>query len=287
MIWQTKILSATRPKSNRPRSRQRPHPSPKKPRPPAARPSSRSPVLHRRAARPAAAPKARSTKQAKPAADQAGRDDAKTAPRPAAAAPRPASLAKPGSGPADSRPGSTPGRDAQRGPGQPANNPQGDRRPAQQGPANEGDSTYSQRVFDPTASDTVPGRGGRVVGPAAALPAAGPAAAAGIITVGAAAAPRGSSRDHALPAASRAASRTDRPAAGSSGGSHPAAAILRGQRAARVGQAAITSRMASNRTQGRAAVDLPTAPALDPPGPARQRRVRGPRRLRLPRSLKS
>jgi translation initiation factor IF-2 len=108
------------------------------------------------------APKAHSTKQAKPAADQAGRDDAKTAPRPAAAAPRPASLAKPGSGPADSRPGSTPGRDAQqRGPGQ----PQGDRRPVQQGPANEGDSTYSQRVFDPTASDTVPGRGGRVVGP--------------------------------------------------------------------------------------------------------------------------
>ena len=114
------------------------------------------------------APKARSTKQAKPAADQAGRDDAKTAPRPAAAAPRPASLAKPGSGPADSRPGSTPGRDAQRGPGQPANGPQGDRRPAQQGPANEGDSTYSQRVFDPTASDTVPGRGGRVVGPGGA-----------------------------------------------------------------------------------------------------------------------
>ena len=114
------------------------------------------------------APKAHSTKQAKPAADQGGRDDAKTAPRPAAAAPRPASLAKPGSGPADSRPGSTPGRDAQRGPGQPANGPQGDRRPAQQGSANEGDSTYSQRVFDPTASDTVPGRGGRVVGPGGA-----------------------------------------------------------------------------------------------------------------------
>ena len=114
------------------------------------------------------APKARSTKQAKPAADQGGRNDAKTAPRPAAAAPRPASLAKPGSGPADSRPGSTPGRDAQRGPGQPANGPQGDRRPAQQGSANEGDSTYSQRVFDPTASDTVPGRGGRVVGPGGA-----------------------------------------------------------------------------------------------------------------------
>ena len=116
-----------------------------------------------------AAPKARSTKQAKPGADPTGRDDAKSAPRPAAAAPRPASLAKPGSGPADSRPGSTPGRDAQqRGPGQPANGPQGDRRPAQQGPANEGDSTYSQRVFDPTASDTVPGRGGRVVGPGGA-----------------------------------------------------------------------------------------------------------------------
>ena len=214
------------------------------------------------------APKAHSTKQAKPAADQAGRDDAKTAPRPAAAAPRPASLAKPGSGPADSRPGSTPGRDAQRGPGQPANGPQGDRRPAQQGSANEGDSTYSQRVFDPTASDTVPGRGGRVVGPAAALPAEGPAAAAGIITVAAAAAaaaPRGSSRDHALPAASRAASRTDRPAAAHPAAAHPAAAILRGHRAARVGQAAIISRMASNRTQGHAAVDLPMAPALAPP----------------------
>ena len=110
------------------------------------------------------APKARSTKQAKPTAEPGSRDDAKTAPRQAAAAPRPASLAKPGSGPADSRPGSTPGR----GPGQPANGPQGDRRPAQQGAANEGDSTYSQRVFDPTASDTVPGRGGRVVGPGGA-----------------------------------------------------------------------------------------------------------------------
>ena len=53
------------------------------------------------------APKAHSTKQAKPATEQGGRDDAKTAPRPAAAAPRPASLAKPGSGPADSRPGSS------------------------------------------------------------------------------------------------------------------------------------------------------------------------------------
>jgi translation initiation factor IF-2 len=114
------------------------------------------------------APKTRSTKQAKPAAVPASRDDAKITPRPAAAAPRPASLAKPGSGPADSRPGSAPGREAQRGPGQPANSPQGDRRPAQQGSVNEGDSTYSQRVFDPTASDTVPGRGGRVVGPGGA-----------------------------------------------------------------------------------------------------------------------
>ena len=170
------------------------------------------------------APKARSTKQAKPAADQGGRDDAKTAPRPAAAAPRPASLAKPGSGPADSRPGSTPGRDAQRGPGQPANGPQGDRRPAQQGSANEGDSTYSQRVFDPTASDTVPGRGGRVVGPGGAS--GGGASRGGWdnnrgSSSGGGSAPRQQSGPR--PAGSQPSGQQNRPTGGSSsGGGYPA-----------------------------------------------------------------
>ena len=167
------------------------------------------------------APKAHSTKQAKPAADQVGRDDAKTAPRPAAAAPRPASLAKPGSGPADSRPGSTPGRDAQRGPGQPANGPQGDRRPTQQGPANEGDSTYSQRVFDPTASDTVPGRGGRVVGPGGAS--GGGASRGGWDNNrgGSSSAPRQQSGPR--PAGSQPSGQQNRPTGGSSsGGGYPA-----------------------------------------------------------------
>ena len=115
------------------------------------------------------APKGQAAKQGKPAAAPNARNAVKPAPRTPAPAPRPASLAKPGSGPnnthpADTRPGSTPNRDAQRGPGQPSSGSQDDRRPAQQGGANESDSTYSQRVFDPTASDTVPGRGGRVVG---------------------------------------------------------------------------------------------------------------------------
>ena len=113
------------------------------------------------------APKGQSAKQGKTAADQNARAETKTAPRTPSLAPRPASLAKPGSGPGnshptDARPGTSPGRDrdAQRGPGQPTSGPQGDRKPA-----SEGDATFNQRVFDPTATDTVPGRGGRVVGP--------------------------------------------------------------------------------------------------------------------------
>ena len=56
-------------------------------------------------------PRSQSAKQGKPAADQPARDEAKTAPRTPSLAPRPASLAKPGSGPgnshpADARPGS-------------------------------------------------------------------------------------------------------------------------------------------------------------------------------------
>jgi hypothetical protein len=270
LIWQTKILSATRPKSNRPRSRLRPHPSQKKPRPPAAHPSSRSPVLHRRAARPVLRPRPIRPSRPNPRPI-----------RPAAMTPRPRLDRLP---PRRGRPAS-PNQAA----GPPIHVP--DPRRVAMHNAVRGSRPTAHRVtagplsrdrltmaIRPTASVSsirrppTPSPGAAAVWWApAALPAEGPAAAAGIITVAAAAAaPRGSSRDHALPATSRAASRTDRPAAAHRAAARPVAAILRGHRADQVGQAAIISRMASNRTQGHAAVDLPIAQALVPLDPARQ-----------------
>ncbi len=173
------------------------------------------------------APKGQSAKQGKPATDQSARDEAKAAPRTPSLAPRPASLAKPGSGPgnshpADSRPGASAGRDrdAQRGPGQPAGGPQGDRRPA-----NEGDSTYSQRVFDPTATDTVPGRGGRVVGPGGGSSGGNTGAGRGGWDRGSNSAPRQSGP---RPSGGQPGGQQNRPtgggpsSGGTSGGGHPA-----------------------------------------------------------------
>lgn len=268
MIWQTKILSATRPKSNRPRSRQRPHPSQKKPRPPAARPSSRSPVLHRRAARPVL--------RRKPI-------------RPSRPSPRP--IRPPAMMPRPRLDRRLPRRGRPASPNQAAGPPihvpdlrrvaVRDSRPtAHKVIAGLLSRDRLMRATPLTANVSsirrppTPSPGAAAVwwAPAAALPAEEPAAGAGIITeAAAAAAPRGSSRDHALPAASRAASRADRPAGAHPAAAHPAVAILRGHRAAPVGQAAIISRMASNRTQGHAAVDRPMAPALLPLGPAWRR----------------
>ena len=178
------------------------------------------------------APKGQSTKQSKPAADKNAQSEAKAAPRTPSLAPRPASLAKPGSGPGnshppDSRPGASAGRDrdAQRGPGQPAGGPQGDRRPAREGAANEGDSTYSQRVFDPTATDTVPGRGGRVVGPGGGSPGGNTGAGRGGWDRGGNSAPRQSGP---RPSGGQPSGQQNRPTGGGpssggmSGGSHPA-----------------------------------------------------------------
>ena len=164
-IWQTKIPAATRLKSHRPQSKQRPRPSQKSR---AHDGAPKQPVRRReRARRRALPPRDKLPNRASPRPPNP-RNDGKTRAATPAPAPRPASLAKPGSGPNNTHPGTpvriTPNRDAKRGPGQPASGSQDDRRPAQQGGANESDSTYSQRVFDPTASDTVPGRGGRVVG---------------------------------------------------------------------------------------------------------------------------
>jgi len=111
--------------------------------------------------------------QGKPTPDQGARNNANRPPRPTTGAPKPASMAKPGSTPAgsdparserripDSRPGE-PRRDAQGGGGR-GNFPSGRDSHEQNG----GDEIFNQRVFDPDATDTVPGRGGRLLGPAA------------------------------------------------------------------------------------------------------------------------
>ena len=265
MIWQTKILSATRPKSNRPRSKQRPHPSQKKPRPLAAHPSSRSPVAHRRAARPAL--RRRPIRPSRPNPRPSRAAAMTPRPRPDKRPPRRVRPASPNraAGPPMHAPDRR--RVASPGPGQPANGPQGDRRPAQQGRPTRATrpTTSASSIRQPPTPSPVAAAGLWV--PAAALPAEGPVAAAGTITV--AAAPRGSSRGLGLPAASQRQQRPaeQRPSSGSSDlrRKHirrrlPCAASER----PRVGQAAITSRTANNRTQDHAAVDLPTAPAWIP-----------------------
>ncbi len=119
-------------------------------------------------------------KQGKRAPEQGGRTDASRQPKPPAAAPKPASLAKPGSTPnstdaphsdrrvPDTRP-AEPRRDASGGGPQRSGPPNtetrsggGTGRPEER---NEGNDVFSQRVFDPEATDTVPGRGGRLLGP--------------------------------------------------------------------------------------------------------------------------
>ena len=273
MIWQTKTPPTTRSKNNCPRARRRPHLSRETPRPREPPPSRLLPASHRREAsraqhrraslpsqnnqRPAAMmprprPNHRPQRRGRPvwrnrAAGQAARILRSHAPvRSQAATPSvaPRALASRPARPAATSPSAG--------------------RPRLRGRACSTSASSIRRL-------PIPCRGAAAAWsvPAAALPAEGVHAAGGIITV--AAAPRGSSRDHALPAASRAASRTDRPEEAHLAAAHPAVAILHGHRAAQVGQAALISRMASNRTQGRAAVDLPKAQVLLPPGPARRR----------------
>ena len=147
------------------------------------------------------------------------------------------------------------------------------------------------RATRPTASVSLtrqPPTPSRVAAAVWLAPAAAPRgaadAAAGTVTAAAAAAaaPRDSSRGPGQPAASRAANKADRAAE-----VHPAAVILRGQRAVRAGPVAIVSRTPSNLTPDHAVVAPPMVPPVAARGPARRQRARGPLRLRLRPSPKS
>ncbi len=286
MIWQTKILSATRPKSNRPRNRQRPHPSRRTPRPRAAHPSRIRPAVSRRAEGPAARRRVRLRSRASPQPIRA--HGMRPKPRLGHRLSRHALPVWPSraAGPATRTPRirgpelrqvATAMRSAVRG-----------SRPA----AHRATADLPTRVTLPTASASSIRRRPTPCRAAAAAwsvraadhPAGirEPGAAAGI----AAATARRASRGHGLPAVSRAASRTGQPAEAHPAAVRRAAVTPRGHREARTGPAATISRVPSNLSPARTA-DSPTTPPPQPPGPARLRRARGPRLLRLRPSRKS
>ena len=270
MTWQTKILSATRPKSNRPQSNQRRHPSRKTPHPPAARPKRTNPAVWQRAEPPAARRRASLRSRQSRLIRARGMK-----PRPRLGRLRsrrdPPALLSRAADPVIRSPRI--------------------RVPDLRQVAIHS-ATPLTKVTPPTASASSTRRQPtrfRAAGVASLVRAAEHPAVMRVqdAAAGTAAGMRRVNQAHDLPAASRAASRTGRPAeAHPAEEAHPAVATLRGRQvhqAARTGPAATASHAVSSLHQGRTA-DPSTAQPPQSPDLARQWRVRGlPVRLRSSR----